>query len=128
MADEARIKALARACDLMTERYGRELTLKVEARRRQEEDLRQTGAAILHINAILPQSTCSALRRIAALEQSIATASADIASLRQTVITWTARRDMLTSRASALQSHSERRQIEEEIFEGLNRGKSEASS
>ncbi len=127
MADEARVRALAKACDLMSERYGRELAVKLETRRQQETDLRQTGQAILQMSAILPESTCSALRRMAALEGAIEATSADIAALRQTVIKWTARRDMLASRATEIESHEERRQIEEDIFEGLGRGKSEAS-
>lgn len=128
MTEEARTRTLANACDLMSERFGRELAARLEAQRRQEEELRETERAILQMSAILPQSTCSALRRMASLQSAILQSSEDIAKLRQTVIKWTARRNMLASRASVMQTLEERRRIEEEIFEALGRGKSEASS
>lgn len=128
MSGEKRAEALAKACALMAERWGKELNQKLEAQRRHEADLRETEHAIEKMSAILPQSTCSALRRIAKLERMIAAEAEEIAGLRQNVVKWTARRNMLADRAAAMADAAERRQFEEEIFEGLGRRKSEASS
>lgn len=126
--DAKRAEALANVCNLMRERYGRELGERTAAQLRREATLCELERSVVAVSGIHPQSAVVGLRRMADLGEEIRRGAIEIACLRRHIVTWTARRDMLSSRASAMRSLLERRGLERESLDGLRAGKSEASS